>query len=204
MTDPTPELVELAARARDGDVEARNQLVEANLEFVGKMAKLLVKRLPFRSNPVSLTDDLIQEGRMALMRCTKTWTPGPATLPTYARRAVLRDMCKWVREKGKWGRIQLIGGDVSKLVGHHRRYTPSYNATDPVFHEVAERDAQSVVFGAFNAMDRADREILTLYYGLDQYPPRHVDAIAYRFDTTPSVVRRRVEDLSDRLRKLVA
>jgi RNA polymerase primary sigma factor len=68
----------LARRARDGDNEARNRLVEANLRFVIKIAKGYVNQgLPFQ--------DLIQEGNIGLMEAIKRFDPEKGfRLTTYA------------------------------------------------------------------------------------------------------------------------
>jgi len=68
----------LARRARDGDEEARNRLVEANLRFVIKIAK------GYMNQGLAL-QDLIQEGNIGLMEAIERFDPDKGfRLTTYA------------------------------------------------------------------------------------------------------------------------
>ena len=69
---------ELAARIADGDHEARDRLVQANLRLVGKIA------LEFRGRGLSL-DDLIGEGNLGLIHAAEKFDPRFGTrFSTYA------------------------------------------------------------------------------------------------------------------------
>ena len=63
-----PEELRLAARARDGDLEARRQMIEANLRLVVAVARNYVGRgIPLL--------DLIEEGNLGLMRAVDKFDP---------------------------------------------------------------------------------------------------------------------------------
>jgi RNA polymerase sigma factor (sigma-70 family) len=74
---------ELATRIQSGDVNARNQLVEANLGLVVRWAVRELKKRPCNSMTL---DDLIQEGRIALVRAADRFNPQAhgARFSTYA------------------------------------------------------------------------------------------------------------------------
>src|SRR5690242_7160280 len=59
---------ELAARIANGDREARNRMVQANLRLVSKIA------LAFRGRGLPL-DDLIGEGNLGLIRAAQEFDP---------------------------------------------------------------------------------------------------------------------------------
>lgn len=59
---------EISRRARQGDVEARRRLIEANLRFVIKMA------IPYCNHGLSL-EDLIQEGNLGLLEGIERFDP---------------------------------------------------------------------------------------------------------------------------------
>jgi len=78
LLDPAEERA-LACRVSDGDFEARDHLVRANLRFVVAVAR------EFQNRGLSL-DDLIQEGNLGLMRAVETFDPAHGTrFTTYAK-----------------------------------------------------------------------------------------------------------------------
>ncbi len=67
LLSPTEEK-EISRRARQGDLEARKKLIEANLRFVVKMA------IPYCNHGLSL-EDLIQEGNLGLLEGIERFDP---------------------------------------------------------------------------------------------------------------------------------
>src|SRR5579862_1181332 len=77
---------ELALRIQEGDVEARDHLIRANLRLVVFFAKKMVNR------GLSL-DDLIQEGSLGLVRAAEGFDPDRnIRFTTYARYWILQTM----------------------------------------------------------------------------------------------------------------
>jgi RNA polymerase primary sigma factor len=84
------EEVEYVRRAQNGDIEARNRLLEANLRLVVWIAKRYVRRGP-------TLPDLIQAGSIALVRAVQQFDPRRGfRFSTYAtwivRRAILEEI----------------------------------------------------------------------------------------------------------------
>jgi RNA polymerase primary sigma factor len=69
---------DVSSRVQDGDVEARNRIVQANLRLVFRVARQYINR--------GLTlDDLVGEGNLGLIRAAQEYDPGLGTrFSTYA------------------------------------------------------------------------------------------------------------------------
>jgi RNA polymerase primary sigma factor len=81
-----PEIAELCRRARAGDIQARNRIVERSMGAIAGIAR------QFRVTGID-RDDLMQEGAMAAMRAAELYDPAMgASFITYARPRIRRDM----------------------------------------------------------------------------------------------------------------
>lgn len=95
MTRNDPSLFE---RAQQGDLEARNQLIEANLGLCWRMASYI----PWRTPSVS-TEDLVQSGILGLVEAIMRFDPHRGTrFSHYAGFHILRAMQEAVFQ-GAWG-----------------------------------------------------------------------------------------------------
>lgn len=89
------EEIDLHHRIAQGDEEAHERLVEANMGLV----VYIVQKLPQWDMAGSMTrDDLLQEGYMALMRAAHKWKP-QGRFATYARTVVKSQVLRAVENK---------------------------------------------------------------------------------------------------------
>jgi RNA polymerase primary sigma factor len=87
--------IELHHRIVQGDEEAHEQLVEANMGLV----VYIVQKLPQWDMSGSMTrDDLLQEGYMALMKAAHRWKP-QGRFATYARTLIKSQVLRAVENK---------------------------------------------------------------------------------------------------------
>ncbi len=141
------EVARLSSRIADGDLEARNALVQANLFLVYRVARGYVKR--------GLTlDDLIGEGSLGLIRAAQGYDPAFGTrFSTYA--------VYWIREAILSALINTattirLPGNISKLLTRWRRTEHAIRLAQgrsPGFEEVAtalglDRPMQALMFKA--------------------------------------------------------
>jgi len=87
--------IDLHHRIAQGDEEAHDQLVEANMGLV----VYIVQKLPQWDMAGSMTrDDLLQEGYMALMKAAHKWKP-QGRFATYARTLIKSQVLRAVENK---------------------------------------------------------------------------------------------------------
>jgi RNA polymerase primary sigma factor len=90
---------ELALRIADGDAEARDQLVRANLRLVVCIAQRFLHR------GLDL-DDLVAEGNLGLIRATETFDPAVGVrFATYAALWIKQSISRHIRERGRFVRL---------------------------------------------------------------------------------------------------
>jgi len=87
--------IELHHRIVQGDEEAHEQLVEANMGLV----VYIVQKLPqWDLNGSMIRDDLLQEGYMALMKAAHRWKP-QGRFATYARTLIKSQVLRAIENK---------------------------------------------------------------------------------------------------------
>ena len=79
----------LAARARGGDVAARNEIVEANLGLVGRMARQRARR---SNDHHERYWELFQGGAIGLIRAAERFDPARGPIAGHASHWIRRDM----------------------------------------------------------------------------------------------------------------
>ena len=126
------EEVELALRVREGDPEARNEMVQANLRLVVSIAK------QYSSKGLPLLD-LIEEGNLGLMRAVERFDPDEecrfSTYATYwIKQAIRRALINTVRTV----RVpSYLVETISKLKAAEKALTQDHGRA-PTFGEVCE------------------------------------------------------------------
>ena len=88
------EEMELGRRSLNGDIEARNKLVNHNMRFVLQLAGKYASKYPHIDY-----DDLVSEGAIGLLKAAKKYDPstGLRLLP-YAKKAVTRQIQTFINE----------------------------------------------------------------------------------------------------------
>ena len=122
------------ARSRAGDehatdMDARDQLIRANLRFVFSLAKRFVGRgldLP----------DLVQEGTLGLLRATEDYDPDRSRFTTYASHWIKQHITKAIEEKSRLVRVPT----------YQRRLALIYERVETeLISEVGQADVEQVV-----------------------------------------------------------
>ena len=148
--------------ARIGESDARTMLVEHNLRLVVFIAKR------YESTGTGI-EDLISIGTLGLIKAIDTFRPDKSIkLATYASRCIENEILMYLRKVGSrrcevsideplnvdWDGNELL---LSDILGSEE---------DGVAYELMRREEREAVRAAVAALDRRERELIELRYGL--------------------------------------
>ena len=173
--------LELAAQ---GDLEARNKLIEHNLRLVAHIIKKYY-------TPNGDQDDLISIGTIGLIKGISTFKPDKKVrLATYASRCIENEVLMYFRAQRKnQGEVSLsdsIDGDGD---GGSLSLMDTISVDDNMLEELDARDACSQVRRCVkNCLDPREQQVIVLRYGLDGKTPMTQREIAAQCGISRSYV----------------
>lgn len=173
-------------RMAQGDLEARNILIEHNLRLVAHIMKKYY-------TPNGDQDDLISIGTIGLIKGISTFKPDKnVRLATYASRCIENEILMHFRAQKKLqGEVSLSdtmenGGD-----GNSLSLMDVIAVDDNMLEDLDTRDAcRRVRQCVGECLNPRERAIITLRYGLDDQPPRTQREVAARCSISRSYVSR--------------
>ena len=166
---PQQELT-LATRARQGDAEAREQLIHAHLSLVVRIAKVYMP-------PCDEIMDLIQEGNIGLIKAVDMFDPTQGNrLSTLARFWVEKYILRFLRDEqeeiisldteiSEAGETLLLSdtiADKATLLGD-----PSFKNIDSV---MEHEELKELLAAQLVKLSPNEQQVLRLLYGIDGYP----------------------------------
>ena len=174
------------ARCAQGDLEARNILVEHNLRLVAHIVKKYYAQTGDQ-------DDLISIGTIGLIKGISTFKADKnVRLATYASRCIENEILMHFRAQKKLqGEVSLSdtmenGGD-----GNSLSLMDVIAVDDNMLEDLDTRDAcRRVRQCVGECLNPRERAIITLRYGLDDQPPRTQREVAARCGISRSYVSR--------------
>ena len=173
-------------RASQGDLEARNILVERNLRLVAHIMKKYYTQTADQ-------EDLISIGTIGLIKGISTFDPSKgARLATYAARCVENEILMHFRAQKKSSQDVSLsdfietGNDGTALslmdvVGED---------TDLLEHVCAQEQIFQVRKAVLERLDDRERQVIALRYGLDGAPPQRQREVAKNLGISRSYVSR--------------
>ena len=177
---------ECLERWAQGDLEARNKLVEHNLRLVAHIAKKYF-------NQAGDQDDLISIGTIGLIKGISTFKPDKKVrLATYASRCIENEILMYFRSRKKLqSEVSLADTLESAGEGGGLSLMDVIAVDDTMLEELDARDAQQKVRRCVNAcLTPRERTIIVQRYGLDNRPPRTQREVAARCGISRSYVSR--------------
>ena len=153
---------ELLKKMKDGDMNARDVLIEHNLRLVVYIAKR------YETNPVMM-EDLISIGTIGLIKAVASFdSEKNIKLVTYASRCIENEILMFLRKKNR--RKQEVSFDEPLNVdydGNELLLSDILGTEDDlVVQQVYQREDRRNLLKAMKALDSKERMILKLRYGL--------------------------------------
>lgn len=196
---PPAEEQECLLRSAQGDLEARNRLVEHNLRLVAHVVKKYYTQ-------TSEQDDLISIGTIGLMKAIASFDAAKgARLATYAARCIENEILMYFRSQKKWqGELSLSETIETDKDGNALFLMDIVGVDDTMLHDLQERENQLLIRRLVREeLDEREAEIIALRYGLSGQAPLTQREVAAHCRISRSYVsrieKRALEKLRSRL-----
>lgn len=191
----------LLLSAGEGDISARNKLIEHNLRLVAHVIK---KYYAVSGDQ----DDLISIGIIGLIKAINTFDPNKNTrLATYAARCVENEIFMYFRTlRRQSAEISLSEPIDSDSEGNSLELIDVLSFEEDVLDDLVKADRTELLRRCVDSvLDPREHEIITLRYGLDGEAPLTQREVARRTGISRSYVSRlekkAMEKLADALKK---
>ncbi|MGN0495476.1 MAG: RNA polymerase sporulation sigma factor SigK [Lachnospiraceae bacterium] len=174
-------------RSKNGDLEARNTLVEYNLRLV---AHIIKKYNNFERD----IDDLISIGTIGLIKAINTYDIDKGNrLVTYASRCIENELLMMLRQERKCSRefslYEPIGTDKEGNEINLLDIVES-EGTDIAEHVILKDNVRQLYSFLNNQLSKRELKVLILRYGLYGYPPLTQREVAKQMNISRSYVSR--------------
>lgn len=178
---------EYLERFAQGDLEARNKLIEHNLRLVSH----ILKKYYVQSSD---QDDLISIGTIGLIKGITTFKPDKKVrLATYASRCVENEILMYFRSQRKYqGDVSLSDSIDSDREGNALSLMDVISVDDDMLENLDTRESCAKVRQCVErCLTLREAKVITLRYGLDGQTPRTQREIAAVCGISRSYVSRR-------------
>ena len=184
------------ARAAQGDLEARNILVERNLRLVAHVMKKYYAQTADQ-------EDLISIGTIGLMKGVTTFDPSKgARLATYAARCVENEILMYFRAQRKSAQdVSLSDYIDTGADGAPLELMDVISEDRDLLEELTAREAEALVRRAVEkCLTEQERQVIRLRYGLEGEEPLRQRQVAERTGISRSYVSRIEKRALEKLR----
>ena len=188
---------EYLARFAQGDMEARNKLIEHNLRLVSHILKKYYVQ-------ASDQDDLLSIGTIGLIKGISTFKPDKnVRLATYASRCVENEILMYFRSQRKYqGDVSLSDSIESDREGNALSLMDVISVDDDMLENLDTRDSCAKVCKCVQScLTPREAKVVTLRYGLDGEGPRTQREIAAACGISRSYVSRLEKKALGKLRE---
>ena len=154
---------DLVNKSNNGDVNARNKLIEHNLRLVVFLAKKY-------DNTMYDLEDLVSIGSIGLIKAIDSYKPSKnIKLATYASRCIDNEILMFLR-KNKRKSSEVSFEDVVNYdsEGNELHYEDIFGTDeDVVIKEIEEVNNKRILALEISKLDKRDKEIMDMRYGLN-------------------------------------
>ena len=188
---------ELLVRFKQGDLNAKNTLVEHNLRLVAHIIK------KYCAN-VNEQDDLISIGTIGLIKAVNTFDEEKGIkLATYASKCIENEILMYFRSQKKSSQDISINEPIdSDSEGNPLTLIDIVSVEDTIADDISDKIEISRLYKYVEELeDEREKEIIVLRYGLYGAVPLTQNQIANKFNISRSYVRRIEKRVIEKLRK---
>ena len=178
---------ECVARMLEGDMDARNTLIEHNLRLVAHVVKKYYTRTEEQ-------DDLVSVGTIGLIKGVSSYRPEKGTrLATYAAKCIENEILMYFRSRKKLqGEISLNDTLDADSDGDALSFLDVVGVEDTMYLDIQDRDDCLLVRKLVrDCLTEREREVVTMRYGLGGKRPRTQREVAQKLGISRSYVSRR-------------
>ena len=183
----------------DGDLKARDILIEHNLRLVVFLAK------KYENTGVDL-EDLVSIGTIGLIKGINTFHRGKnIKLATYASRCIDNEILMYLRKNKKTKTEVSIDASLSYDSEGNELHLEDVIGTDPdiVTKELEEKDERKIMIKEINKLNPRDKEIIVLRYGLLGHEEKTQKEVADMLGISQSYISRIEKKVIKRLKLIV-
>ena len=188
---------ELLVRFKQGDLNAKNTLVEHNLRLVAHIIK------KYCAN-VNEQDDLISIGTIGLIKAVNTFDEEKGIkLATYASKCIENEILMYFRSQKKSSQDISINEPIdSDSEGNPLTLIDIVSVEDTIADDISDKIEISRLYKYVEELeDEREKEIIVLRYGLYGAVPLTQNQIANKFNISRSYVSRIEKRVIEKLRK---
>lgn len=174
------------ARMLEGDMDARNTLIEHNLRLVAHVVKKYYTRTEEQ-------DDLVSVGTIGLIKGVSSYRPEKGTrLATYAAKCIENEILMYFRSRKKLqGEISLNDTLDADSDGDALSFLDVVGVEDTMYLDIQDRDDCLLVRKLVrDCLTEREREVITMRYGLGGKMPRTQREVAKKLGISRSYVSR--------------
>ncbi|MCQ2414032.1 MAG: RNA polymerase sporulation sigma factor SigK [Clostridia bacterium] len=180
------EEAQLFAKYRAGDISARNTLIEHNLRLVSHIIRKYYGSYQY-------PDDLLSIGSLGLIKAVDTFAVEKGTrFATYGAKCVQNEILMFFRAQKKYGAEVSINETIDvDRDGNPLTYLDIIGVEDTVSDDIEKKiytDRIRELVG--RVLDRREKQIIVLRYGLEGYAPRTQREVAKHLGISRSYVSR--------------
>ena len=163
LPEPLNEIDELKylLLVKEGDIEARNVLVEHNMRLVVYIAKR------FETSKASI-DDLISIGSMGLIKAITTFDIAKnIKLATYASRCIENEILMFLRKVSKM-KVEVSLDEILNVdsEGNELNLADLLSDDNDEYKNIERLEEKKIMYRAINKLSDREKEILSLRFGL--------------------------------------
>ena len=204
-TDKLPEPLSKEAEefylvmAQDGDIMAKDKLIEHNLRLVVFLAK------KYENVKVDL-EDLVSIGTIGLIKAINTYSMEKSIkLATYASRCIDNEILMYLRKNKKTNSEISLEESLSYDAEGNELHLEDIIGTDPdlVPKNIFEKDDKKIILEEIDKLNKRDKEIMTLRYGLEGHAERTQKEVADILGISQSYISRIEKKVIKKLKNVI-